>query len=132
MTNFDRARQLPTSTLQEDLAVVADFFRIAPTGAEMQHLTGASRSQLGRAVQGEDISSRRAHIAVIGAFTRELGEILEQTTKSRPPQHGDMRGWLYGGRVDTTTGGTRTPWEVLADTEFAREALNELRNAARS
>ena len=114
---------------REDLESIAAFFAIAPTGKEMAHLTGASPSILGRVSQGGESDRHRPHMARVAAFCRELQEALNDMTGRTEPEHGSMRSWLYGGKVQTTHHGVQTPWDALADEEMTQEALHELRRA---
>ena len=124
---------LPRPTSQrEDLQAISSFFEIAPTGKEMVRITGASPSILGRIVQGEESDKYRPHMARVAAFCRELQEALANMTGSDAAQDESMRGWLYAGKVQTTHYGVQTPWDALANSEMAQEALHELRRSVGS
>ena len=96
----------------------------------MRDLIGTTPSSLSRAKNGRTASLRAAkHIAVVAAFTIELGHYIEQSQREALPARTDpanMQRWLLSGRI-MVGGVPRIPFEVLSDFDLAAAALTEVR-----
>src|SRR4051794_27335133 len=111
----------------DDLREVLDYLPIAQSSAEAQAITGLTKSAISEvlAVKRPRGTHRRRHIAIVAAVIRELAAVRSVSTGSAERGKSAI-GWLHTGVVETSRG-RATPLEVLAASDLAAEALEDLR-----
>ena len=122
--------QFVSSNVADDLRTIYGFFGLDATGQDMQALTGMTRSTLSRVLRGEAEDPRRlAHVAVLAAFCREAGKLLDELAlQARDPSA--MRRWLYAGAVALPDHRVAVPMQALSNPDDAVAVLQAVRMEA--
>lgn len=110
----------------DDLRLIFDYLGIPPTSGEAQHITGLGKSTISEILAGKQVreSRWRLHIALGAELVRDLQDARRASTGSAS-RGAPARGWLHAERVFTSRG-TRSPVEVMVDTDLVREQLGPL------
>jgi transcriptional regulator with XRE-family HTH domain len=111
----------------DDLRAILEYLGVGQSSAEATTITGLSKSAISEVLSGKRRrdTSRRRHIAIVAAVTRELGAARSAATASSD-RGASAIGWLHTAAVETSRG-RKTPLDLLRDTKLALEALDELR-----
>ena len=116
----------PTRTEADDVRLIVRYLGIRPSSWECQIITGLSKSSISDLLNGKRSrgTRRQRHIAIAAEVVERLAaaRIAATGTDSRVPS----TRWLRSAQVATSRG-TRTPLEVLGDSELASEVLEGLR-----
>lgn len=117
--------EVTPSEADETLAIAA-YLRIDEMSAEVQAIVSLSESTNPDLMSGrhQGATKMRGHIDTAAA-------LIERLNQARPAAMGvDDRGasaeeWLHSARIPTSRG-IKSPFEILADTSLAMDALGEL------
>lgn len=121
------AMPVPNLTAEaEDIRTIIGYLGLSQSSEEVQQITGLAKSAISEVLSGQRPrdTSRRRHIAIVAAVVKRLSEGRRAATRTSSRGKSAV-GWLHTAPV-VTSRGIKTPIQVLADTDLAKEALYDL------
>jgi len=110
----------------EDIRTIIGCLGLSQSSAEVQQITGLAKSAISEMLSGRRArdTAKRRHIAIVAAVVKRLSEGRLAATGTGERGRSAI-GWLHTAQVATSRG-IKTPIQVLADTDLAKEALSDL------
>lgn len=121
------AMPAPSLTAEaEDIRTIIGYLGLSQSSDEVQQITGLAKSAISEVLGGQRArdTARRRHIAIVASLVTRLSQGRRAATGASARGKSAV-GWLHTARVATSRG-DKTPLQVLADTNLAIEALNDL------
>ncbi len=111
----------------DNLAEILSYLDLLPTSEEAQRITGLTEATISDVLRGQPIpdAAARGHIEVVTELVGLLAQGRAAGTGSAD-RGVSAKSWLRSGAVATSRG-TRTPIEILTDSDLAAEMLRGLR-----